>query len=263
MKAIRCCLTALFLALLLASEVASAQQPVTNDALVKMSKAGLTDDVILAVVASQSGRYTTTPEALIELKQAGVSSRVIGSILTRMGTTASAPPPAAAQPMAAQPAVSKPEATPRTRSSALPSGTPVRLRLLGGISSANAEVGQPVDLELVDTVYRGGSPLVSSGARASGVVTLVEHRGFMGRGGKLGIAIRWLELPNGEQAPLRSSKLPVADGHFDDISQDTVIEARNSWLAAPLFLLKGSDVSVPDGSVTTAYFDRVPRTDSK
>ena len=77
---------------------AVAQQALTNDSIIKMVKAGLSDDVVIATVNASPGQYTTTPDALIALKQAGVSENVISAIVNR---SAVPPPPATENPVAA------------------------------------------------------------------------------------------------------------------------------------------------------------------
>ena len=60
-----------------------AQQALNNDSIIKMVKAGLTDDVIVATINANSGAYDTSPDGLIALKQAGVSDKVIGAIVAK------------------------------------------------------------------------------------------------------------------------------------------------------------------------------------
>lgn len=79
---------ALFLALTVA---ASAQQPLTNDSIQKMTKAGLGDDVIVSMIQSQPGNYDVSPDTLVALKKDGVSDK----ILAAMAAKNSAPPVAA------------------------------------------------------------------------------------------------------------------------------------------------------------------------
>lgn len=55
----------------------------TNDTIVRMSKAGLDDAVILQTIQTQPSAYNTTPEDLIALKDAGVSQRVIAAMQAR------------------------------------------------------------------------------------------------------------------------------------------------------------------------------------
>ncbi len=55
----------------------------TNDTIVKMTRAGLDDTVIVQTVQTQPGSYDTTPDDLIALKTAGVSQRVIAALQAR------------------------------------------------------------------------------------------------------------------------------------------------------------------------------------
>lgn len=70
--------------------LAAAQQALTNDSIIKMVKAGLSDDVVIATVNASPGQYSTAPDALIALKQAGVSDKVIAAVVSR---SAAQPPP--------------------------------------------------------------------------------------------------------------------------------------------------------------------------
>ena len=54
-----------------------------NDTIVRMSKAGLDDTVIVQTIETQPGQYQTSPDDLIALKQAGVSARVIAAMQAR------------------------------------------------------------------------------------------------------------------------------------------------------------------------------------
>lgn len=54
-----------------------------NDAIIKMSRAGLDDSIILQTVRSQTGDYRTSPEDLVQLKDAGVSQAVISALLAK------------------------------------------------------------------------------------------------------------------------------------------------------------------------------------
>ncbi len=63
--------------------VVSAQEPLTNDSVVKMVKAGLSEDVIVSMVKTQPAKYTLTPEQLITLKSAGVPDRVVAAMVEK------------------------------------------------------------------------------------------------------------------------------------------------------------------------------------
>jgi hypothetical protein len=55
----------------------------TNDSVVRMAKAGLSDDLIVQTISAQPGQYTTDADSLVALKQAGVSDRVITAMVNK------------------------------------------------------------------------------------------------------------------------------------------------------------------------------------
>jgi hypothetical protein len=58
----------------------SRPHPIDNDTIIKMSKAGLGDDLIIQTIDLQPGHYDTKPDDMITLKQAGLSDRVISAM---------------------------------------------------------------------------------------------------------------------------------------------------------------------------------------
>ncbi len=58
----------------------SAQKPVTNDTIIKMTKAGLTDDIIINTISTMEVTYDVSPDALITLRENGVSLQVIAAL---------------------------------------------------------------------------------------------------------------------------------------------------------------------------------------
>ena len=83
--------------------VCFAQTALTNDAILKMAKAGLGEDILISTIKSQPGRFTTAPDDLIALKGAGVTDKVIAAMMEKTASSASAPAPAAAPKAAAGP----------------------------------------------------------------------------------------------------------------------------------------------------------------
>ena len=76
--------------LAVATSVCVAQQALTNDSIIKMSKAGLSDDLIMQTINTQPVNFSTSAPDLVSLKQAGLSDRVIGAMLSPHLTTAAA-----------------------------------------------------------------------------------------------------------------------------------------------------------------------------
>jgi hypothetical protein len=66
--------------------LASAQDVLNNDPVVKMVKSGLGDGIVISMIQSQPGSYTLTPDPLVKLKQEGVSEKVLAAIIARGGT---------------------------------------------------------------------------------------------------------------------------------------------------------------------------------
>ncbi len=65
-----------------------------NDAIIKMTKAELGDDIILQMVRTQPGDYKTGADDLVALKNAGVSQAVISAMLAKNSGLAQHPAPA-------------------------------------------------------------------------------------------------------------------------------------------------------------------------
>jgi hypothetical protein len=102
---------ALAFVLLLSTAALFAQTALTNASIVKMSKAGLPDDVIIATITASPGSYDMTPDGLVALKKAAISDKVIAAVVQK-----SSPAAASAQnpvPPAAVPAVAPAPVGPR------------------------------------------------------------------------------------------------------------------------------------------------------
>jgi hypothetical protein len=86
---------------LLLAPLVPAQQTLNNDTVVKMIKAGLSDDVIVTTINSSQGSYDTSANGLIALKTAGASDKVVGAIVLK--ASGGAPAAASAVPAANPP----------------------------------------------------------------------------------------------------------------------------------------------------------------
>lgn len=68
-----------------------AQQTLNNDAVIKLTKAGLTPELIISTINATPGSYDTSPDGIIALKKAGVSDKVVAALLSKnSGAPASA-----------------------------------------------------------------------------------------------------------------------------------------------------------------------------
>src|SRR6266849_2088704 len=122
----------------------------------------------------------------------------------------------------------------------LANGTPVHLKLGKTISTASAHVGDVVELHAAEEVVVDGIRVVPIGATAVGIVTEVEPKKRLGRGGKLALSINRLRLGNNENAAVRS---------FQETSESS------SLAGAGVSQGHGKDIVFAEGSDFTAYVD--------
>jgi hypothetical protein len=90
------------LVLLLAVTSVGAQEVLTNESVIAMKKAGLSEGVILAKIRNSPSKFDTSTQALVGLKQAGLSDAIIEAMVGVPGPGgAVAAPPAAGAPRGA------------------------------------------------------------------------------------------------------------------------------------------------------------------
>jgi hypothetical protein len=93
-----------FIVLVFFAGTTLAQTVLNNDSVIKMSGAGLGDDVIVATIKSQAGSYKVDPDSIIQLKKAGLSEKIISAMVEK-SAGGSAPSAAPAASAAAEPLV--------------------------------------------------------------------------------------------------------------------------------------------------------------
>jgi hypothetical protein len=69
-----------------------AQQTMNNDAIIKLVKAGLSEDLIISTVNGSTGQYDTSADGIIALKTAGVSDKVVAAIVMKASGGGAAAP---------------------------------------------------------------------------------------------------------------------------------------------------------------------------
>lgn len=85
----------LFLAL---AFVAVAQEGLNNDAIVKMVKSGLGENLVVSMVQNQPGTYSLTPDDLVKLKEAGVSENILAAMVSKSSGASGGPSTGGARP---------------------------------------------------------------------------------------------------------------------------------------------------------------------
>jgi hypothetical protein len=138
----------------------------------------------------------------------------------------------------------------------LEDATPVKLRINRTMSSADAQMNETVDFEVLEEVKIHDVIVISRGGTAWGTVTEAQPKRRMGRGGKLNINIDNVRLTSGEKVALRAIKDVKGGGHQGAITGAIVATSIVFFPAAPLFLLvHGKDITIPKGTEITAYIN--------
>jgi hypothetical protein len=138
----------------------------------------------------------------------------------------------------------------------LEDATPVKLRINRNISSADAQVNETVDFEVLEDVKAHDVVVIPRGGTAWATVTEAQPKRRMGRAGKLNINIDNVRLASGEKVALRAVKDVKGGGHQGAITGAIVATSIVFFPAAPLFLLvHGKDITIPKGTEITAYIN--------
>jgi len=138
----------------------------------------------------------------------------------------------------------------------LEDSTPVKLRINRNISSADAQVNETVDFEVLEEVKIHDVVVIPRGGTAWGTVTEAQPKRRMGRAGKLNTNIDNVRLTSGEKVALRAIKDVKGGGHQGAITGAIVATSIVFFPAAPLFLLvHGKDITIPKGTEITAYIN--------
>lgn len=66
----------------------SAPEPLTNESVVKLVRAGFSEKTLVAIIRTRPARFDLAPERLIELKKSGVSEKIILAMLARQQSDA-------------------------------------------------------------------------------------------------------------------------------------------------------------------------------
>jgi len=83
---------AVFCLLALSASFSVAQESLNNDAIIKLEKAGLGDNLVISTIKTQPGTYSLQPQDLVNLKQAGVSDQVISAMMAKSSAVANSAP---------------------------------------------------------------------------------------------------------------------------------------------------------------------------
>lgn len=92
--------------------LAFAQQALNNDAIIKLVKAGMSDDLIITTINAQPGAFDVSTDGLIALKTGGASDKVVSTIVLKASAALPPAPAAPAPPPAPAPVAPAPPPAP-------------------------------------------------------------------------------------------------------------------------------------------------------
>lgn len=242
-----------------------ASGPLTNQRIADLVAVGVSASEILRIIAvAPNVSFDLTPAATGALMKAGISEELIKAMSAKEQGISFSPsiPQHYAAPATATAQISVPTqvSTVPVRSAVLRSsgilyqGTPVRMKIMHTVSSADAQVGNNVDFQTLDDVMQGGIVVIPKGSTAIATITVAESKKRVARGGKLGMNIDFVRLPNGDQLPLRGMQNLKGGGHVGAMTGAMVATAIVFWPAAPFFLfMHGKDITIPEGHEVTVY----------
>jgi len=124
----------------------------------------------------------------------------------------------------------------------VPAGTRVMLQTTSTISPATANVGDTIELTVINDVIVGGKTVVKAGARATGEITNAKERGMIGIAAELGFVVRSCQAADGTTIMLTGNK-------FVKGKDKMVMSIGLALICCILFaLMKGGDAMVPAGT---------------
>jgi hypothetical protein len=193
--------------------------------------------------------WTNTVTALALLSSASLCAQE-AAVPSQQATPAAPQVPAPNAQGAAQPAAVGQEQS----KTVLFEGTPVRLRLTREVSSANAQVGDAVNFDVVEDVRLGNVAVIPKGSHALAKITTVVPKRRMGRAGKLDMSVEYVRLPSGEKLRLSGAPEKSGNGHQGRMAGAMVVTGIIVWPAAPFFLfMHGKDITIPAGQEVAVY----------
>ena len=215
---------------------AADDQPLTNDQVVKMLAAGLSEDVVVLAIERQPASFDLSPQGLIALKEQKVPESVIKAMLAKESTASAGPAPAKAT-------------AGGHRGVVLRDGTEITVRLRHAISSATAAVNETVLFEAAEDVVIDGVTVVRKGAEGRGKVITAEPKRSFGRQGKLDFTIDVVEASNGQNVSLRATQSAKGQEKYAKAGVITL-------LTGPFgYFVKGRDIDIPAGTEYTIFID--------
>jgi hypothetical protein len=231
---------------------AQTRKPLTNDDVVSMTKQGFHAPLIVKAIQTEDSDFDVSAQALVDLKNAGVSQDVMEAMLSARGSEASAPTEAVHATVTA-PSGAVGDISHRTcrphEGCLLKEGDQVSLKFAAAISSKTAQEGDTVEFVLDDNLKVGDTIVAPKDAHALATVTNSKKAGMMGKGGELNVQLQYL-VAGDNRIRIRGTKGREGENKTGATVALTVI-------FGPIGLIKhGKNVDIPAGTPLVAFVDQ-------
>lgn len=162
----------------------SAQEVLNNESIMKLIKAGMSEEIVLNIVKTQPAKFALGVDEVLALKTGGVSEKIINAMILRekgAGAISAASP---------------------SDSVKIQVKTPVRLVVDEALSSGISKSGQTFRLRVAENVTIDGKVVITNGAPATGRITAVKKKSFPNSNGKLEFAVDSVQAVDGQNITL-------------------------------------------------------------
>jgi hypothetical protein len=167
--------------------------PLSNKNVISMHATRLSPDVIIAKIKSSPTRFDTSADGLQKLKRAGIPDNVILAMVQASAVAATVPTTVA--PVADSP---KPPAALQIK---VPDGTPVEVQMAESVSSDAVREGTIIHLKVAKDVVVNGVVIFPKDSEARARVYVITQPAFMGKPGQISWAMDDITAINGEHLP--------------------------------------------------------------
>ncbi len=138
----------------------------------------------------------------------------------------------------------------------IPNGIPIKLQLAESVSSAHARPGDQLDFVVVRDVNVEGLTVIPAGTVASGSVTAIKGRRFLGIGGRVALKLDSVALANGQRIGLLARMAVKGRTRVKMMAAAMIATGLVFLPAAPVFLLtRGHNSIVLKSTAITAHTD--------
>ncbi len=218
------------------------QETLTNESVVQLTKAGLSNDAIIEKIKSSDVNFDLSTKALSDLKADGVADAVIVQMLK--GKTSEAD-----EKVSTTPAITQKEIV-------IPDGTEVQVELKNNLSGEEVKVGDIVDLTVVSDMEIDGVKVILKGSSATARITTAKKAGYWGRKGQLEWTMQEIQTVN-TKIPARFTKSVSGETRSGTVAVGAVV---TTVLLGPVGLLwglkKGKQAVIPAGTKFSIFVDK-------